>query len=153
MAQAVKELWPETKLGIGPSIEDGFYYDFDLGERKITEDDFKGIEKIMKHIVKQNIPMKQVETLSIKDAKDKLKDQPYKVELLERFESEGQKEATFYQIGDFVDLCEGNHVETTGKVGAFKIDKAKKELGYKPKVGIDEGLKETKEWYLKEGYL
>jgi len=127
LASAVKKyLEPENievKLAIGPPVDNGFYYDFDLGDRTLSENDFKGIEKIMKHIVKQNLPMEKVETLSITEAKKKLNKEPYKVELLERFETEGQKEATFYQLGDFIDLCEGNHVESTGKVGAFKIDK------------------------------
>lgn len=113
----------EVKLGIGPPVDNGFYYDFDLGERMLSDADFKGIEKKMKHIIKQNLPMEHTATLSLAEARKKLADQPYKLSLLDRFEQEGTTEVTFYTIGDFEDMCEGNHVASTGKVGAFAIAK------------------------------
>ena len=112
----------DIKFGIGPPIEYGFYYDFDLGGRALTEADFKGIEKAMKHIVKQNLPFVHRE-VSIAQAREISKDQPYKLELLADFEAKGITTVTYYSIGKFEDLCRGNHVDSTGKVGAFKIDK------------------------------
>lgn len=112
----------DIKFGIGPPIEYGFYYDFDLGGRTLTEADFKGIEKAMKHIVKQNLPFVHKE-VSITEAREISKDQPYKLELLSDFEAKGITTVTYYSIGKFEDLCRGNHVDSTGKIGAFKIDK------------------------------
>ncbi|MCC6639101.1 threonine--tRNA ligase [Candidatus Falkowbacteria bacterium] len=112
----------DVKFGIGPPIEHGFYYDFDLGERTLTDADFKGIEKAMKHIVKQNLPFEMRE-VSISQAREISAHQPYKLELINDFEAKGLSTVTYYSIGKFEDLCRGNHVDSTGKVGAFKIDK------------------------------
>jgi threonyl-tRNA synthetase len=118
LAQAVQKLFPDTKLAIGPAIEEGFYYDFDT-EHTFTPDDLKTIEKKMKEIVRKNIPF-QRKTLKKKEAISlfKQRGEVYKVELLEEFPDE---EVTIYQQGDFLDLCRGPHVPSTGKIKAFKL--------------------------------
>jgi len=115
MAQAVKRLYPETKLGIGPSITDGFYYDFETTEPFGPEDITK-IEKEMKKIIKEKLPIERF-TLTKAEATEKVKDEPYKLELIEELE----EEPSFYKQGDFVDLCAGPHLESTNKVKAFKL--------------------------------
>lgn len=123
MAAAVQKLYPKVKLGIGPAIEDGFYYDFEFPEGiKLTENDLSKIEKEMLKIVKKD--EKFVQSIkSIKDAKEFLKNeqQPYTIEILERLEEQGEKEVSFYQNGDFINMCTGPHVESTGKIRAFKL--------------------------------
>lgn len=121
MAQAVTKLWPRVKLCIGPAIDDGFYYDFDLGENTISEDDFKKIEKEMRKIISSKyefVHSTKTYDEAVKWAKDN--DQPYKLELIDELKDSG-KEISFYTDGDFTDLCSGPHVENTGQVGAFKI--------------------------------
>jgi len=118
MAQAVKELWPDAKLAIGPSIDDGFYYDFDKKE-PFAPEDLEKIEKKMKHIIKQNLKFERQEL----DKKEAIKlfkglKETYKVELIEEIADE---KVSVYKHGDFVDLCRGPHVESTGKVKAFKL--------------------------------
>lgn len=117
MAQAVKRLFPNVKFAIGPSIDDGFYYDFDV-EKPFTDEDKAKIEDEMKKIIKENI---EIERFSL--PKDKalglMKDQPYKVELIEEL-PEGE-EISFYKQGDFTDLCAGPHLMSTGKVKTVKI--------------------------------
>ena len=119
MAQAVKRLYPETKLAIGPSVADGFYYDVDR-ETPFTADDLEKIEKEMKKIVKENLPIEQF-TKPRNEAIEyfKEKEEPYKVELIEDL-PEGE-EISFYQQGEFVDLCAGPHLMTTKPVKAFKL--------------------------------
>ena len=118
MAQAVKEIWPDTKLGIGPSIDDGFYYDFDK-DKPFAPEDLEKIEKKMNHIIKQNLKF-QREELDKKDAVKLFKglEEKYKVELLEEIPDE---KVSVYKQGEFVDLCRGPHIESTGKVKAFKL--------------------------------
>jgi len=118
MAQAVKELWPDTKLAIGPSIDEGFYYDFDKKE-PFAPEDLEKIEKKMQHIVKQNLKF-QREEISKKDALKLFKGlkEKYKVELLEEIPD---KNVSVYKQGEFVDLCRGPHIESTGKLKAFKL--------------------------------
>jgi threonyl-tRNA synthetase len=116
MAQAVKALWPDVKLAIGPSIEDGFYYDFDL-ETPIAPEDLKAIEKEMDRIVRQNLKFEKSE-LSKVAAVILFKDAPYKLELISDIPDE---KVTIYTTGDFVDLCAGPHIDSTAKVGAFKL--------------------------------
>jgi len=144
MAAAVTTIWPEAKLGVGPVVENGFYYDVDIPDVAISEDDFKKIEKAMYKVINKDESFVQsnkpiVEALQwAKDAK-----QPYKEELLNDLkragttvakdlsaeemgtltDAEGSKldEVGFYTNGDFTDLCRGPHVESTGKVGAFKL--------------------------------
>jgi len=118
MAQAVQLLFPDVKLAIGPAIEEGFYYDFDT-EHTFTPDDFKAIEKKMKEIVKKNLPF-QKKTLKKEEAIDlfQKRGEKYKIELLQELPD---KEVTIYQQGDFIDLCRGPHVPSTGKIKAFKL--------------------------------
>ncbi|HRI06129.1 MAG TPA: threonine--tRNA ligase [Candidatus Dojkabacteria bacterium] len=120
LAQAVLKFYPDTKLGIGPAIDDGFYYDFEFAE-PISEEDLERFEKEMKRIIDENLPMKQ-SFMKRKDAEKYLKekDQKFKLELLKDIPD---KEISFYITGDnqFVDMCRGPHVESTGKVGAVKL--------------------------------
>ncbi len=122
LAQAILKLYPDTKLGIGPAIENGFYYDFDFTE-PIEEEDLKEIEKEMKKIIKQNLPLKQI-MMTRKEAEEYLEktDQIYKLELLR--ELEGEK-FSFYITGDneFADLCRGPHINSTKEIGAVKLIK------------------------------
>ena len=120
MAQAVKRLYPNTKLAIGPSIADGFYYDMEF-ETPLTSDDFEKIEAEMKKIVKEDLKIERF-TLPREKAIEfmKEKEEPYKVELIEDL-PEGE-EISFYQQGEFVDLCAGPHLMSTKEVGkAFKV--------------------------------
>jgi threonyl-tRNA synthetase len=118
MAQAVKRLYPEAKLGIGPAIEDGFYYDFDIGGR-LTEEDLARIEAVMKEIVKEDIPLERRE-VARKEAIDLFaaRGEIYKVDLLEEIE---EATVTIYKQGDFADLCRGPHLPSTGLIRAFKL--------------------------------
>lgn len=122
LAQAVLKLYPDTKLGIGPAIENGFYYDFDFTE-PIEESDLKKIEKEMKKIIKQGVPLTQV-MMKRKDAEEFLKKtgQIYKLEL---FNEIPDKEVSFYITGDndFADMCRGPHIENTKEIGAIKLIK------------------------------
>lgn len=142
-AQAVQHLWPEAKFGVGPVVENGFYYDIDLGEQKISEADFKKIEKEMRSIINKNYPFDRSEKpidAAIEWAKQH--GQVYKEELLNDLRRAGTTVAkdldkaemgtiaegnaavdavSFYTDGDFTDLCRGPHAESTGKVGAFKL--------------------------------
>ncbi len=117
MAQAVKRLFPDVKFAIGPSIDDGFYYDFDV-EKPFTDEDKAKIEEEMKKIIKEDIEIKRF-SLPKEKALELMKDQPYKVELIEEL-PEGE-EITFYEQGDFTDLCAGPHLMSTGKVKSVKI--------------------------------
>ena len=143
MASAVKTLWPEVKLGVGPVVENGFYYDIDIPNVTISEGDFKKIEETMRQIVNQKQPLVQ-SNKSISDAIAWAKEQgqPYKEELLNDLSRSGTTVAKdlspeemgtlseggsqvetvgFYTNGDFTDLCRGPHVEHTGLTGAFKL--------------------------------
>lgn len=119
MAQAIKRLWPETKLAIGPSIDDGFYYDFDRDEAFTTED-LKKIEEEMKKIVKENFPIERFE-LPRAEARKLMeeKGEPYKVELIDDLPEDAI--ISFYKQGEFTDLCAGPHMESTGEIKAFKL--------------------------------
>ena len=118
LAQAVKRLYPDAKLAIGPAIENGFYYDFDAAP--FTAEDLKKIEAEMKKIVKENIKLERF-TLPRDEAIAFMKErnEPYKVELIEDL-PEGET-ISFYKQGDFTDLCAGAHVPTTGKIKAFAL--------------------------------
>jgi len=121
LAYAVLEMFPDTKFGIGPAIENGFYYDFDL-TRSLTPEDLKTITKRMQEIIKKDLPFEEFHRkISDAVALENKNDQPYKKELIEDLEKKGEKEVCFYKIGNFEDLCAGPHVESTGKVGAFKL--------------------------------
>lgn len=142
-AQAIQHLWPGAKFGVGPVVENGFYYDIDLGETKVSESDFKKIEKEMRVIINRDYVFERSEKAideAILWAKEA--DQPYKAELLNDLKRTGTTSAkdidtatlgsvsegssvvdrvSFYSDGDFTDLCRGPHAESTGKVGAFKL--------------------------------
>lgn len=143
LAQAIQHLWPQAKFGVGPAIKDGFYYDIDLGDVKISESDFPRIEKEMKKIISQDLPFIRKD-VSISQAIEwaEQTNQPYKIELLNDLkrsgttvakELEGEEfgsvangdskvtEVSLYSQGDYTDLCRGGHVESTGRVGAFKL--------------------------------
>ncbi|HHW48418.1 MAG TPA: threonine--tRNA ligase [Clostridiaceae bacterium] len=119
MAQAVKRLYPEAKLAIGPAIENGFYYDFDI-DKPFSPEDLEKIEAEMSKIIKEDHPLERF-TLPRDEAIKFMeeKGEPYKVELI-RDLPEGE-EISFYRQGDFVDLCAGPHIPSTGKVKAFKL--------------------------------
>jgi threonyl-tRNA synthetase len=144
LATAVKRLWPHTKFGVGPVVENGFYYDVDLGpDQKISEDDFKKIEETMRQVVNSNVPFERF-TMPVDDAIKWAQEngQPYKEELLNDLKRTGTtvakdlssdemgtiaegdsavEEVSFYKNDDFTDLCRGPHVESTGRIGAFKL--------------------------------
>lgn len=143
MAQAVQHLWPQAKFGVGPAIEQGFYYDIDLGDVTISEADFGKIEKEMRCIIARDLPFTRRDVpVDEAIAWAKETDQPYKVELLNDLKRSGTtiakelsgealgsaaegeskvKTVSLYSQGDYTDLCRGGHVESTGKVGAFKL--------------------------------
>ena len=119
LAQAVKRLWPEAKLAIGPAIDKGFYYDIDM-EHTLTPEDLTKIEKEMSRIVKENLPITK-SVMSRQEAIEffKSKNEDYKVELIEDLPEDAV--ISCYSQGDFIDLCAGPHVASTGKVKAFKL--------------------------------
>lgn len=143
MAQAVQHLWPQAKFGVGPAIDQGFYYDIDLGDVTISEADFGTIEKEMRHIIARDLPFTRRDVpVDEAIAWAKEADQPYKIELLNDLKRSGTtiakelageaigsaaegeskvKTVSLYSQGDYTDLCRGGHVESTGKVGAFKL--------------------------------
>jgi threonyl-tRNA synthetase len=126
MASAIKEFWPEAQLAIGPAIENGFYYDIDFGETKITESDLKNIEKKMTHLIKQNLKFERAE-LEINQALKEAETEgnPYKTELISELIKKGETVVSFYTVGKFTDLCRGPHIETSIKIkpGSFKLNK------------------------------
>ena len=117
LAQAVLRLFPDAQLAIGPAIDDGFYYDFDVAE-SFTPEDLKNIEKEMKRIIKQNHKFERIDVLR-EEANDKVAGAVYKQEILADLE-DGQT-LSFYQDGEFVDLCRGPHMLGTGQVKHFKL--------------------------------
>ena len=117
MAQAVKRLFPNVKFAIGPAIDEGFYYDFDV-DKPFTDEDKMKIQEEMKKIIKENIKIEKF-SLPKKEALELMKDQPYKQELIEELPK--NEEISFYKQGDFTDLCAGPHLESTGKVKTIKI--------------------------------
>ena len=118
LAHAVKHLYPAAKFWVGPVIENGFYYDIDLGNSVICEDDFPVIEKEMKKISKSNKLIKRIE-LSKEEALETFKDDPYKIDLINGFSDEEIISA--YRQDDFIDLCRGPHVESTKMMKYFKL--------------------------------
>ena len=117
MAQAIKRLFPNVKLAIGPAIDEGFYYDFDV-ENPFTDEDKAKIEEEMKKIIKEDLPIERF-SLPKQEALELMKDEPYKVELINDL-ADGE-EISFYKQGEFTDLCAGPHLMSTGKVKAVKI--------------------------------
>lgn len=119
MAQAVKKIWPEAKLAIGPAIENGFYYDIDM-EHRITDQDLLKIQKEMKKIIQANYPIERFELPRDEAIEFERKaGEDYKVELIEDLPED--EVISFYRQGDFVDLCAGPHMESTGQVKAIKL--------------------------------
>ncbi|MBC8477225.1 MAG: threonine--tRNA ligase [Dehalococcoidia bacterium] len=116
MAEAVQSMFPEARFGIGPTIEDGFYYDFDL-PRTLTPEDLPVIEARMKDIVAAD-EVFTMEEVTKESARELFADQPYKLELIDELPEE---KVTVYRQGSFTDMCRGPHVASSGKVGAFKL--------------------------------
>lgn len=117
MAQALKRLYGDVKFGVGPVIEGGFYYDFDMDD-KVSSDDFDKIEKTMKQIVNENHKIVR-EVVSKEKAKDFFKDDPYKLEFIDAIPED--ESVTLYTQGEFTDLCRGVHVPSTSKIKEFKL--------------------------------
>ena len=117
MAQAIKRLYPEIKLAIGPSIDNGFYYDFDT-DKPFTPEMLEAIEEEMKKIIKEDYPLERF-VLPRKEALELMKDEPYKQELINDLPED--EEISFYKQGEFTDLCAGPHLPSTGKVKAIKL--------------------------------
>ena len=119
LAQAIKHLYPEAKFWVGPVIEEGFYYDIDLGDKKISEEDFPIIEREMKKISKDGKRIVRNE-ISKSDALEMFKDDPYKIDLISRMD-EDTTVISCYTQGDFTDLCRGPHVDTVKELKNFKL--------------------------------
>ncbi len=119
LAQAVKHLYPEAKFWVGPVIEEGFYYDIDLGGKTLTEDDLPLIEKEMKKCSKDNKNIVRHE-ISKEEALEMFKDDPYKIDLISRMD-ESEQVISCYTQGDFTDLCRGPHVDNTKELKNFKL--------------------------------
>lgn len=119
LAHAVKHLYPEAKFFVGPVIEEGFYYDIDLGDKTLTEEDLLKIEKEMKKISKDNKLIKRIE-LTKQEALDMFKDDMYKIDLINRMD-ENDTTISAYQQGDFIDLCRGPHMNSTKQMKYFKL--------------------------------
>jgi threonyl-tRNA synthetase len=116
MAEAVTEIFPTAKLGIGPPIDNGFYYDFEL-PRPLTLEDLPDVEERMRKRIESNVPF-QPSAISKDEARKRFHDQPYKLELIDEIQD---AEVGLYQQGEFIDLCQGPHVSKTGEVPAFKL--------------------------------
>lgn len=118
LASAVKSLYKDVKFGIGPAIENGFYYDMEID---LKDDDLKKIEDKMKEIIKSDIPFEQ-KIITKDEAREIFKDQPYKLELIDEIEEEN---VSIYILGDFIDLCKGPHIKSTKEINidSFKLDK------------------------------
>lgn len=126
MAAAIKELWPEAQLAIGPAIENGFYYDIDFFDVKINEADLRQIEKKMSHLIKQNLPFtKEEKDITKAIAAAKTEGSIYKQEILEDLQKEGETKVSFYTVSTFTDLCRGPHIKSTIEIkpGSFKLQK------------------------------
>ena len=118
LAQAVKRLYPDAKLAIGPAIENGFYYDFEV-KTPFTREDLDKLEAEIKKIAKEDIPLERLE-VSPEEAKQLMADEPYKLELIDEHAGKGEN-ISFYKQGDFCDLCAGPHLMKTGTVKAVKL--------------------------------
>ncbi|AVL78029.1 MULTISPECIES: threonine--tRNA ligase [Staphylococcus] len=117
MAQALKRLYGDVKFGVGPVVDGGFYYDFDMSE-SVSSDDFEKIEKTMKQIVNENYPIER-KVVSRDEAKTFFADDPYKLELIDAIPED--ENVTLYSQGEFTDLCRGVHVPSTSKIKEFKL--------------------------------
>jgi len=120
MAQAIKHLFPEADFAYGPATQNGFYYDVDLGDRKLTPEDLENIEKEMKKIVKQNLPIKSF-VLNREDSKKLMAERGEKFKLEHMDDLANETEFSFYQQGDYIDMCLGPHLTYTKALKAFKV--------------------------------
>ena len=119
LAQAVKHLYPNAKFWVGPVIEEGFYYDIDLGDKVISEDDLPAIEKEMKKIAKDGKRIVR-EEITKEEALERFKNDEYKIDLISRMD-EDNTIISCYTQGDFTDLCRGPHLDTVKKLKYFKL--------------------------------
>lgn len=121
MAAAIQQLYPKAQFGIGPAIDDGFYYDLQL-TKKVSDEDLPRIEHVMRVLADQNLSFEKKE-VPIKEGLGIVRQlgQKYKIELVEKMIAEGQKTVTFYRLGDFIDLCAGPHLANTAQLGPFKL--------------------------------
>ena len=117
LAHAVKHIYPQAKFWVGPVIDEGFYYDIDLGEISLTEEDLPKIEREMKKISKDSKLIKRIE-LSKDEALEMFKDDPYKIDLISRMD-EHEQVISAYKQEDFIDLCRGPHVSSTKEIKYF----------------------------------
>ncbi len=120
LTQAVLKLFPKVKMAMGPAIDNGFYFDFDPNGEDIKEEDFPKIEAEMKKIIDRNLPLTK-EEITINKARAMFSDNPYKQEWLDEIEKRKEKPTVYWTGNEFVDLCAGPHVKSTGEVGAFKL--------------------------------
>ena len=120
MAQAIKRLFPEADFAYGPATQNGFYYDVDLGERKLTSEDLEAIEKEMKKIVKENLPIKSF-VLNREDSKKLMEERGEKYKLEHMDDLAGESEFSFFQQGEYIDMCLGPHLTYTKALKAFKV--------------------------------
>jgi len=126
LAAAVKEMWPQAQLAIGPAVDNGFYYDIDFNGESISDSELKNIEKRMAHLAKQNLEFTRTEKdVDAGLAWAKENQDPYKEEIISDLKDKGETTVSFYTVDKFTDLCRGPHVENTKeiKVGSFKLDK------------------------------
>ncbi|MFA5643958.1 MAG: threonine--tRNA ligase [Patescibacteria group bacterium] len=126
LALAVLRTYPDVKFAIGPDVDNGFYYDIDFFDKKISEADLLIIEKKMKHIIKQNLKFVRKEKDIVEAIKEARSGQDvYKLEILEELQEKGETKVSYYELGEFSDLCRGPHIESSGKVkeGSFKLNK------------------------------
>ncbi len=126
MASAIKEFWPQAQLAIGPAIDNGFYYDIDFGDDKLTEADLAKIEKRMAELISQKLSFTQ-EMVEIKQAfkQAQADGNPYKLEIIADLMKAGDSEVSFYTVGNFRDLCRGPHVKSSAEIkpGSYKLDR------------------------------
>lgn len=124
-AHAVMELYPQAKFAIGPAIDNGFYYDIDFGEEKISDSDLRKIEKKVQHLIKQGLDFEYRQEDVDKAISQTPAEDIYKLELLKDLKAQGEKTVSFYSVGKFSDLCRGPHIKNTKeiKAGSFKLDK------------------------------
>ena len=120
LTQAMIRLWPSIKMAMGPATDEGFYFDFDPGQVKISEADFPKIEAEMSKIIKANLPIRK-KTLTAAEARKLFKGNEYKQEWLDEIKAKKQKATVYWTGKEFVDLCAGPHVKATGEIGAFKL--------------------------------
>lgn len=126
MAAAILKLYPKAQFAIGPAVDNGFYYDIDYGKAKLSDDDLIKIEDEMKNIIKANLPFVRFDMTVAKGlAREKKSGQIYKLELVKDLKQQGEKNVSYYKLGEFEDLCRGPHVKTSGQIqlGSFKLNK------------------------------